>query len=69
MELTPPHEITAAAGKRTTESGAPVLVTTDRGKNWRELARDSSVAIKTRSPGGTLWIGADRVILKQGKRV
>ncbi len=62
MELTPQHESTAAAGKRTTESGVPVLVTTNRGKKLVGAGPRRSVAIKTRSPGGTLWIDANRVL-------
>ena len=55
LGLTPPYESTAAQGKRTTGSGAPVLVTTDRGKSWRELARVNGIAVLAIVPG--CWDG------------
>ncbi|MBW7996484.1 MAG: hypothetical protein FVQ81_07955 [Candidatus Glassbacteria bacterium] len=55
MGLTPPYESTPADGKRTRKTGAPVLVTSDRGENWRELARVPGSTVLAIIPG--TWDG------------
>jgi photosystem II stability/assembly factor-like uncharacterized protein len=55
MGLTPPYESTPADGKRTTKIGTPVMVTTDRGGNWRELARVTGSTVLAIIPGS--WDG------------
>jgi len=38
-------------------------------ESWKELDRDSSVAVKADIPGGTLWVAANRVRVEPGKLV
>lgn len=49
--LTSPYESTAAEGKRAAEAGAPVLVSSDRGRTWRELARVTGATVLAIVPG------------------
>ncbi len=66
--LTSPYESTVAEGEKGVETGAPVLISSDRGRTWRELARVAGTTVLAIVPGN--WDGLpDELIVVTDKAV